>query len=120
MPEKGTRVTYSRRGRFGVRGTPSGELFQGNPNLGLLLPFMMLGFMGSFAISIASTALANSYIEHSKAKTITVVVTVCYALGLILMCIWGCMNPESRKKFGKANSRREYPKGLTIVHFVIT
>ena len=139
------------RGRFGRRfgrGVHGGQAFQGNPILGVLLPFMMLGFMGSFAISIASTALANSYVEDSKAKTITVIVTVCYFLGIILMCMWGCMNPESRKKFGKAlyigmvvafgitvisdiigfvwwedvqlDSLWEYPKDVTIAHFVIT
>ena len=36
-----------------------------NPMLAPLVPFMFIGFMGSFAISIASTALANEYVEDS-------------------------------------------------------
>ena len=119
-----------------------------NQTIAPLVPFIFIGFMGSFAISIASTALANEYVEDSQAKTITVFITVFYALGIILMCMWGCMNEESRKKFGKAlyigmvaafsftvvsdiialvwwqdvqlDSFWEYPKGVSIAHFVIT
>lgn len=87
------------RGHFGGRGV---GIHGGNPIVGVLLPFMFMGLMGSFAISIASTVLANSYVDDSQAKTITIVVTVFYFIGIILMCMWGGMNAESRKKFGKA------------------
>ena len=122
---------------------------QPNPILGICLPFMFMGFIGSVAISIASTALANEYVKNDdEAKNITVAVTVLYFIGVILCFMQLCMNKENKKLHGKKlliamivifsgvvvsdfiafsfwsdvqlDSLWEYPKGVTIAHFVIT
>ena len=108
----------------------------------------ILGFGGSIALSMASTTLANAYVENDEAKTITRVVTIVYFLGLALMCIIGCLSRENRKKYGKylyiamvvafaatvicdiialkrwenveLDSTWEYPKEVSIAHFVVT
>ncbi len=104
--------------------------------------------MATTAISIASTALANTYVDESDAKTIPIVVTIFFFLGVVLSCMWLCVNQENRKRFGKAiyiamaiffgatfisdivalsiwadvqlDSLWEYPKDVTIAHFVMT
>ena len=65
MPFRGRfgRGRFGRRAHFG--GGMHGHPGSVNPMLAPLVPFMFIGFMGSFAISIASTALANEYVEDS-------------------------------------------------------
>ena len=136
------------RARGRGRGGNGGHAFQGHPILCVLFCLAITGFIGSVGFSLASPALAYHYVEDSEAKSITVVVTVFYFLGIILM--WAMSNLSSCKKNKAAlafyiltvaaftstvvsdiiaikrwekielDYSYQYPKEVSIIHFAIT
>ena len=113
-----------------------------NPVLGPLIPILIIGISLTILLCVTSMSMASGA-SDTRAKNMTIVVTVFFVVGIIVMCIWGRASEETRKKFGKAlyigtvaafsitvicdiialvwwdDVETDNPKGVTTAQFVV-